>query len=284
MNNIKELDISRVYPNPGQPRKEFEPGAIKDLANSIKSQGLLQPIVVIPRKNGYMIVSGERRYRAHLLNKSGTIQAIVRNDMVSSTKVEVKIKAVVENVLRQDMTPIEEAKAYKELLQAMTLDELSAAIGIAKFRITWRVRLLNMTTEAQNLFNEGGLTMTQARLLGELDEAKQTRLLSMIRAGRCSTDAKLKSAKQLLMATEVYEQNGLGLEVASDQESLTLRNSINQVAFELAQLTARVQQKNTRMSVDLAHDAQNTLDNLIKTAKMLQKELQRQEIMCEAIA
>jgi len=83
---LEELDISKVYPNPNQPRKSFEHDSLKELAASIVSQGLLQPITVIPRKNGYMIVSGERRYRAHLLNNLPTIKAIVRTDMISSTK------------------------------------------------------------------------------------------------------------------------------------------------------------------------------------------------------
>lgn len=279
MNTVKELDISTVYANPDQPRKEFDSEAIKSLAKSIKSQGLLQPIVVIPRKNGYMIVSGERRYRAHLMNKSTTIQAIVRNDMVSSNKQEVKIKAVIENVIRQDMTPIEEAIAYKELLQTMTLDELSEAIGLAKFRITWRIKLLSMIPEAQKLFNEGGLNKTQARLLGELPPNKQVKLLSMIRAGRCNTDAKVKAAKQLLMSTETYSQTELVTGVNSDIHSLILNSRIEKIASDLSALTIEVQRgDSSSLGAAFADTAQATLDNLVKTARLLQKELQRQEI------
>jgi len=274
-NKIADLDIKKVYPNPDQPRKEFDSQSIQELASSIKSQGLLQPIVVIPRKNGYMIVSGERRYKAHLLNGALTIQAIVRADMISSTKEEVKIKAVIENVIRKDMTPIEEAIAYKELLETMSLDDLATAIGLAKFRIVWRVKLLNMIPSAQQAFNDGDLTMTQARLLGELDPNKQETLLAMIQDGKCSTDAKLKAAKQHLLSKE-STQNVLELNVTSDRDGLQLKNKLTKVSFELSEIASNFQ--DISMSPDFIQDNQAILENLIKTAKALQKKIYPLEI------
>jgi len=274
-NKIADLDIKKVYPNPDQPRKEFDSQSIQELASSIKSQGLLQPIVVIPRKNGYMIVSGERRYKAHLLNGALTIQAIVRADMISSTKEEVKIKAVIENVIRKDMTPIEEAIAYKELLETMSLDDLATAIGLAKFRIVWRVKLLNMIPSAQQAFNDGDLTMTQSRLLGELDPNKQETLLAMIQDGKCSTDAKLKAAKQHLLSKE-STQNVLELNVTSDRDGLQLKNKLTKVSFELSEIASNFQ--DISMSPDFIQDNQAILENLIKTAKALQKKIYPLEI------
>ena len=272
---VSELDIDKVYPNPNQPRKQFDSESIKELANSIKSQGLLQPIVVIPRKNGYMIVSGERRYKAHLLLGAKTIQAVVRTDMVSSTKHEVKIKAVIENVIRKDMTPIEEAIAYKELLETMSLDDLAAAIGLAKFRIVWRIKLLNMIPSAQQVFNDGNLTMTQARILGELDADKQQVLLNMIRDGKCSTDAKLKAAKQHLLSPQV-SQTVLELGVVSDRKGLEVRNKLTKVAFDLSEIASDFQ--GVEMSSDFIQDNQAILANLIKTAKELEKQMHSLEI------
>src|SRR5882724_1903997 len=188
--NISTALIDR---NPDQPRTDFESpealAAIEALADSIlASHGVLQPILVRPRPGGrFEIVGGERRWRAHrLLVKRGHAQfgeivATVR-DM---TDRERDVAAIVENVQRRDLKPMEEARSYKRLLdQGMTPDEIAAATGQAKFRVDWRLSLLNLDDGVAHLFETGQIDRQHALELARLPSAHdQRRVVGMINRG-----------------------------------------------------------------------------------------------------
>ena len=168
---VKELDLSDIRPNPYQPRKRFDDKSLRELSDSIKENGVFQPIIVRKSVNGYEIIAGERRYRASKLAKKKTIPAIVRK-FDESQMMEV---AVLENLQREDLTPLEEAQAY-EMLQknlGLTQEEVSKRMGKSRLYIANYLRLLTLPSKTKRLLQHGDLSMGQARtLLGLKDKDK----------------------------------------------------------------------------------------------------------------
>ena len=168
---VKELDLSDIRPNPYQPRKRFDDKSLRELSDSIKENGVFQPIIVRKSVNGYEIIAGERRYRASKLAKKKTIPAIVRK-FDESQMMEV---AVLENLQREDLTPLEEAQAY-EMLQknlGLTQEEVSKRMGKSRPYIANYLRLLTLPSKTKRLLQRGDLSMGQARtLLGLKDKDK----------------------------------------------------------------------------------------------------------------
>ena len=160
---IQDLNLSDIRPNPYQPRKNFDDKSLKELADSIKENGVFQPIIVRKSINGYEIIAGERRFRASKMAKKGTIPAIVR-DFSESQMMEV---AVLENLQREDLTPLEEAQAY-EMLQknlGLTQEEVSKRMGKSRPYIANYLRLLTLPSKTKHLLQHGDLSMGQARTL-----------------------------------------------------------------------------------------------------------------------
>lgn len=160
---VQELNLSEIRPNPYQPRKRFDNKSLKELSDSIKENGVFQPIVVRKSVNGYEIIAGERRYRASKLAKKKTIPAIVRK-FDESQMMEV---AVLENLQREDLTPLEEAQAY-EMLQknlGLTQEEVSKRMGKSRPYIANYLRLLTLPSKTKRLLQHGELSMGQARTL-----------------------------------------------------------------------------------------------------------------------
>ena len=168
---VKELDLSDIRPNPYQPRKRFDDKSLRELSDSIKENGVFQPIIVRKSVNGYEIIAGERRYRASKLAKKKKIPAIVRK-FDESQMMEV---AVLENLQREDLTPLEEAQAY-EMLQknlGLTQEEVSKRMGKSRPYIANYLRLLTLPSKTKRLLQHGDLSMGQARtLLGLKDKDK----------------------------------------------------------------------------------------------------------------
>ncbi|EEJ71623.1 ParB/RepB/Spo0J family partition protein [Lactobacillus ultunensis] len=168
---VQELNLGDIRPNPYQPRKRFDDKSLKELSDSIKENGVFQPIIVRKSVNGYEIIAGERRYRASKLAKKKTIPAIVRK-FDESQMMEV---AVLENLQREDLTPLEEAQAY-EMLQknlGLTQEEVSKRMGKSRPYIANYLRLLTLTNKTKRMLQHGELSMGQARtLLGLKDKDK----------------------------------------------------------------------------------------------------------------
>ena len=168
---VQDLSLDEIRPNPYQPRKNFDDKSLKELADSIKENGVFQPIIVRKSINGYEIIAGERRCRASKLAKKKTVPAIIRN-FDESQMMEV---AVLENLQREDLTPLEEAQAY-EMLQknlGLTQEEVSKRMGKSRPYIANYLRLLTLPSKTKRLLQHGELSMGQARtLLGLKDKDK----------------------------------------------------------------------------------------------------------------
>lgn len=160
---VVEVDISLIDNNPGQPRKNFEPTALNELAQSIKMYGIIQPILLTPRNDRYLIVAGERRFRASKLAEKKTIPAIIKE----LDDGQVKEIALLENIQRQDLNPIETARAMKELLETYnwTQEALADRLGKSRPAVANTIRLLNLCPEVIDLIEKGKLSSGHARSL-----------------------------------------------------------------------------------------------------------------------
>ncbi|MFC2153165.1 ParB/RepB/Spo0J family partition protein [Actinomycetota bacterium] len=163
------IPVGQVAPNPDQPRSDFDQASIDTLASSIEALGLLQPIVVRSVDDGYVLVAGERRLRAVRQLGLATIAAVIRDDADGRTNLT---EALVENLQREDLNPLEEAAAYRELLEeyGMTHDEVASAVGRSRSAVTNTVRLLQLPTPIQKLVASGELTAGHARALLGCDD------------------------------------------------------------------------------------------------------------------
>lgn len=168
---IVNIDIDKIYPNEVQPRKQFDEEKIKVLSESIKNYGVLQPIVVkMDENNKYMIIAGERRFRASKLANKGQIPAIIK-DIEMKDIMEI---ALIENLQREDLNSIEEALAYKSLIEHynVTQEEISEAVGKSRPHITNTLRLLNLGQDVIDMIDSGKITAGHGKALLRIVDKK----------------------------------------------------------------------------------------------------------------
>lgn len=177
---VEQINVDTVTPNPFQPRKYFDEQALGELSDSIKEHGLLQPIVVVEKDDGYILVAGERRLRAHKLAGFETIRAIIAD--VSFDDIRLRELALIENIQRENLNAIELANSYTELIDVhqITHDQLSNIVHKSRSQITNTMRLLLLGDYAQKQIVEGNLTQGHAKVLVGLDEKKQKVIIDSI--------------------------------------------------------------------------------------------------------
>ena len=168
-----ELDIDLIEPNPEQPRTRFTDAKLQELAQSIRINGVVQPIVVRPHNGRYQIVAGERRWRASQIAELRRIPAFIRE--VSDEKL--LELALVENIQRQELNPIEEANAYRKLIEniGLTQDQIAERVGKDRTIVTTSLRLLRLADDLQRSIEEGVLTAGHGRALLTTDNPKVRR-------------------------------------------------------------------------------------------------------------
>ncbi|MDE7294121.1 MAG: ParB/RepB/Spo0J family partition protein [Oscillospiraceae bacterium] len=182
---VMTLRVSEIEPNKGQPRKNFDENSIRELADSIKEHGLIQPIIVRPTGNGmtYQIVAGERRWRACRILKMDEVPVIIKD----FTDLEVAQISIIENVQRADLDPVEEAVAYRELMESyeMTQERVAEAVGKSRSYIANSLRLLNLPSTALEALQKGDITVGHAKVLlsAENDEDMNGALKEIVKDG-----------------------------------------------------------------------------------------------------
>lgn len=168
---VIEISLDELRPNPYQPRKVFDDEALKELAASIKEHGVFQPIIVKRSIKGYEIIAGERRYRASILAGKEKIPAIIR-EFSDEQMMEI---ALLENLQRENLTAIEEAYAYKNMLEKLELtqEELSVKVGKSRSHITNIIGLLRLPKDIQTMIAKQEISMGHARVLSKLSDEEQ---------------------------------------------------------------------------------------------------------------
>ena len=195
--DIITIDLKNIYPNQDQPRRVFDEEKIKILSDSIKNYGVLQPIVLKPDDKGkYMIIAGERRYRASKLARKSDIPAVIK-DIPMKDIMEI---ALIENLQREELNPIEEALAYRSLIKnyEVTQEEISEAVGKSRPHITNTLRLLNLPQKIMDMIDQGQITAGHGKaLLRVNDENLQLELANKVIAEELSVRATEALAKKI---------------------------------------------------------------------------------------
>ena len=252
---IIEISLKDIRPNPFQPRKTFDENSLAELGESIKNDGLLQPIVVTEDIDGYVLIAGERRFRASKLAKLKTIRAIVFN----SDEHKMRQFALIENIQRDELNSMELAEAYNELikLHEITHEELSFKIHKSRTHITNTIRLLQLSVKTQKSLVEKKITTGHAKVLIGLDDKQQQLIVNSIIGQKLSVrevegiiknikDAKAPSAKTEAIISLSYDLtkiinqfNNLGFKSKASKNKITIEFDNENQIDELLQYLSR---------------------------------------------
>ncbi len=199
---VFDISINKISPNPYQPRKYFKESALKDLASSIKKHGVIQPIVVVKigdnDEEKYQIIAGERRYRASKLAGFKTIPAILKDNKTNKEHLEL---AILENVQREDLTPLERALSYKQLADefSMTHAQIGERVGKGRVSVSNTIRLLELPDDVKTALEEGDISENHARAILSLPKgAMQSKLLKEVKTQKLSARNTEVAARAML--------------------------------------------------------------------------------------
>ena len=198
---VEEVATNLIFPNPDQPRKDFDESALFDLMNSIKEHGIINPIVVTPRGDQYMIIAGERRYRAALMAGLNKVPVIIKD----YTEKEIQEISLIENLQREDLNPIEAAYGMKKLMDEykLTQEVLAERLGKSRPAIANTLRLLTLDEAVITLVREGKLSSGHARTLVPVPREEQATIAAeCVKSGWSVREAE-RAVKQYLNPPEV---------------------------------------------------------------------------------
>ncbi|MDD2384018.1 MAG: ParB/RepB/Spo0J family partition protein [Sulfurospirillaceae bacterium] len=215
---VREINVNDITPNPYQPRVNFNEVALKELSESIKRHGLLQPIIVVAKEDGYMLLAGERRYRATKLAGFSKIKAIVA-DIESKNLREL---ALIENIQREDLNPIELAVAYKELIEEykITQEGLSEIIHKSRTQITNTIRLLSLSDKTKEYLSEGTLSQGHAKVLVGLEPKEEETVVNTILGQKLSVRETEILVKNLKLSDEKNNEKKQNHKIVSEALSI----------------------------------------------------------------
>ena len=215
---VSEIDVSSIFANPNQPRKIFDQTALQELANSISKHGVIMPIIVNKSGDRYMIIAGERRFRATKLAGLTKIPAIVKN----YNERQIKEISLIENLQREDLNPIEAATAMRSLMDdyGLTQEDLADRIGKSRPAIANTLRLLTLAPEVIKLVSGGELSAGHARALISLPQAEQLKIAqAAIKEGSSVRDVE-KKVKDYFTPPEEKEKKRLRQEMSAELKEL----------------------------------------------------------------
>lgn len=260
-NGIEGIDISLIYANPNQPRKTFDETALKELATSIKTHGIIQPIVLNRAEDGkYMIIAGERRWRAAKMAGLEQVPAFVRN----YTPKQIKEISIIENLQREDLNPIEAARAIKQLMDEYDLTQEAVADRIGKSRpaIANTLRLLNLPMDVIELIEKNKLSAGHARCLVALSSPiEQTKVAQAAVAKKLSVREMEKLVKNLLNPVK---------ERPKAEQSLELRGMVEEMQRTFATKVSAIGNDNKgRIYID--YYSKDDLDRIAELIQLINK-------------
>ncbi|MDL2258744.1 ParB/RepB/Spo0J family partition protein [Eubacteriales bacterium OttesenSCG-928-K08] len=198
--NARELPITDIHPNPTQPRKQFDAARLEELAGSLKLHGMVQPIVVSPVEDGYLIITGERRFRAAKLAGLEKVPVVVRD----YDDEQIHEIALIENIQRENLNPVEEAAAISFLMKQhdLTQEEVAGRLSKSRPAIANTLRLLSLPESVKELLRDGTLSSGHGRALSSLsDPALQERLAKQAAQSGCS----VRALEQIVRAAQAQQ-------------------------------------------------------------------------------
>lgn len=259
---VSELEIDKIYPNPNQPRKHFDEEALKELASSIKIHGVIQPLVVNKENDGYMIIAGERRWRASKQAGLSKVPVVIKN----YTEKQVKEISIIENLQREDLNPIEAARAIKQLMDEynLTQEVVSDRIGKSRSNVANTLRLLSLYPDVIKMVEDGKLSSGHARSLVVIDDVNE-----QLRLAKKAVEGKL-SVRDLEKAVKAYLNPDRDKKVKSNEQSLELKELINDMQRVFATKVSAIGNDNKgRIYID--YYTRDDLDRLAEMIDLLKK-------------
>jgi ParB family chromosome partitioning protein len=226
---VRDIDVDLISPNPFQPRTYFDEEALGELSESIKKHGLLQPIIVIEKDDKFVLLAGERRLRATKLAGLKTIKAIIA-DIESKNLREL---ALIENIQREDLNPIELAISYKELIEEynITQEGLSGIIHKSRTQITNTIRLLSLSDKTKKLLAQGRLSQGHAKIIVGLSSSDEEDIVNTILGQKLSvrdTEILVKKLKSNLLGKKPQEKRAQ--EFKNELKSLKIK--LSEIGFK----------------------------------------------------
>ena len=262
ISGVTEIEIDKIHPNPNQPRKNFDVEALNELASSIKTHGIVQPIVVNDLGNGgYMIIAGERRWRAANICGLITVPAVVRK----YTDKQVKEISIIENLQREDLNPVEAARAIKELMDEynLTQDAVAERIGKSRPAVANTLRLLSLYPDVLKMVEDGKISAGHARCLVSVeDKNNQIKLANLIVQKNLSVRDLERAVKNL--------DNPQRRQIVNQEQSLELKELIIQMQKTFAtKVTAIGNDNKGRIYID--YYTRDDLDRIAELLDLLNK-------------
>ncbi len=250
--SIVEITLSQIKPNPFQPRKHFDEKSLSELADSIKSHGLIQPIVVVEDIDGYILVAGERRLRASKMAKIKTIRAVIAN--IDEDKM--RQQALIENIQRDELNIVDLAHAYGELLEVhgITHDELSSMVNKSRTHITNTLRLLQLSKKTLVSLKEGKITAGHAKVLVGLSDKEQVTLVASIIGQKLSVREVETLVKSMKAGVAVLTSKK---EKAVSYDSSALKSKFSDLGFKV-----KTKSNEITLSFDNEEDIEKLLERL----------------------
>lgn len=234
-NQVSLIEISKITPNPFQPRKTFDEAALNELANSIKEHGLIQPIIVLKKNDSFILVAGERRLRATQILGKENILAFVSD----SDESKLRELALIENIQRENLNPIELANSYKDLIEVynITQENLAELIHKSRTQITNTLRLLNLDPKTQDLIASGKISQGHAKVLVGLDKEDEKVLVDSILGQKLSvrdTERLVQKVKNKENTEDAEFENSMqGLKQALNKLGFVSKNNKKELIIRL---------------------------------------------------
>lgn len=237
----KRIPLDKIQPNPDQPRKIFDPIKLRELAESIRENGLEQSIKVRPFGDGYQIVMGERRWRAHrILADEGALgeRPTILCEVKAMNDNEMALKAIIENLQRVDLRPVEEARAFQDGIdRGWTVEQLAKDLGVQQNRIASRTALLNLDETIQKLVDGGGFPLGHANYLVDLPKHDQVSIVQAFSQGKLKDWSGVRAAAQA--ARDRRDHGGLfGAQPEPSKDDLAAMSRMERIAEKIVSAIA----------------------------------------------
>ena len=260
---VDEIEISKIVPNPNQPRKHFDENALQELANSISVHGVIQPLVVNKIDDDqYMIIAGERRWRASKIAGLSKVPVVIKN----YTDKQIKEISIIENLQREDLNPIEAARAIKQLMEEynLTQEVVSERIGKSRSNIANTLRLLSLYPDVIKMVEEGRLSSGHAKTLVSVDDTT-----TQIKLAKQAADGKM-SVRDLEKAVRNYLNPNKPKTTKVSEQSLELKELIMDMQRVFATKVSAIGNDN-KGRIYLDYYSRDDLDRIADLIELLKK-------------
>ena len=256
---VRQLAIDSVRPNPDQPRKIFDPEKLEELTASIRQHGVMQPLVVVEREGGYMIAAGERRWRAAQAAGLKEVPALVRQ----LDPRELAELSLIENLQREDLTGLEEAQAFSDLMNGhgYTQEALAERLGKSRSHVAHTLRLLNLAPHEKKLLEQGKFSPGHARAILSLEENSPERVLlvsSVIKQG-----LSVRQAEEQAQRLKTEQAEKASKKPAKKQTATLIHEDLARQISRRLGVKARINGRGGRGRVTLDFNSEDDLQNIV---------------------